>query len=372
MTRLLSVVEGILRSLLETEPRSAVLVVDPDGDLCGWSEVTTEITGVTAEQAPGNVLGWLFGADTATLLLSVAAAHGCVRRSLWLAGRQGERRRIDVAVVLVQCPGEKPDGFVVLLSPPCSQDAPRECVGVTASTTLMWAHDMNNLVTAALGAASSLVRLELPCVAPKALLEITERMQTSMHSLLKSTVDEVKTPCPLSLNETLGQVLQMLGPLLGDDLIVETHLESDLWRVRVGSLEMEHVLMNLLLNAMKASPRPGRLVIETSNLEVAYVASANQTDDAPDRRYVKCSIRDFGAGMSEKTRASLFAPSLSFKADGNVGGIGLLNCLRSLNRNGGSLSIQAQPGLGTTVEVLLPATGVGSEYPVTQLGFDGV
>jgi nitrogen-specific signal transduction histidine kinase len=372
MPRLLSVVEGILRSLLETEPRSAVLVVDPAGNLCGWSEVATEITGVTAEHAPGNVLGWLFGADTATLLLSVAAAHGCVRRSLWLAGRQGEPRPVDVAAVLVQCPGEKPDGFVVLLSPPCSRDAPRESVGETASTTLLWAHDMNNLVTAALATASSLVRLELPSAAPKALLEITERMKASMHSLLKSTVDEVKAPCPLRLNGTICQVLRMLSPLLGDDLIVETHLESDLWLVRAGSLETEHVLMNLLLNAMQASPRPGRLVVETSNLEVAYVASANQIDGASGRRYVKCSIRDFGAGMSEETRASLFAPSLSFKADGSVGRIGLLNCLRSLNRNGGSLSIHAQPGLGTTVEVLLPATGVESEYPVTQLGSDGV
>jgi len=176
-----------------------------------------------------------------------------------------------------------------------------------------------------------------------------------MHSLLKSTVDEVKTPCPLRLNETIGHVLQILGPLLADDFIVETHLESGLWLARAGSLEMEHVLMNLLLNAMKASPRPGRLVVETSNIEVDYVVSAGQVDGAPGRRYVKCLIRDFGEGMREEARTRIFEPSLSFKADGNVSGIGLLSSLRSLNRNGGSLSIDARPGLGTTVEVLLPA-----------------
>jgi len=65
MPKLLSVVEGILRDLLGGEPRAAVLVVEPSGDICGWSEVAYQMTGVTAAHAFGHDLGWLFGDDAA-------------------------------------------------------------------------------------------------------------------------------------------------------------------------------------------------------------------------------------------------------------------------------------------------------------------
>jgi signal transduction histidine kinase len=67
---------------------------------------------------------------------------------------------------------------------------------------------------------------------------------------------------------------------------------------------------------------------------------------------MEISVRDDGDGMSDETRRSLFQPFFSTRGDlGN--GLGLYISLEIIDRNGGSITVKTQSGVGTEMRLRL-------------------
>ena len=64
-------------------------------------------------------------------------------------------------------------------------------------------------------------------------------------------------------------------------------------------------------------------------------------------------IRDLGCGMDAETLRKATQPFFSAKAAGRKRGMGLAYTARFLQINGGTLDIESEPGIGTTVTILL-------------------
>jgi signal transduction histidine kinase len=95
-------------------------------------------------------------------------------------------------------------------------------------------------------------------------------------------------------------------------------------------------VLNLVLNALQATPRGGHVVVRTSG----------------DKRRFVVAVEDDGEGMSPETRDRAFAPFFTTREDGT--GLGLPLVRRIAEEHGGSVEISSTLGEGTTVTLAFP------------------
>jgi signal transduction histidine kinase len=122
---------------------------------------------------------------------------------------------------------------------------------------------------------------------------------------------------------------------------VRIEMATDLDRVppvdgQMGALR--EVVMNLILNAVDAMPRGGRLGLTTRRVDAG----------------VELQVSDTGEGMSEEVRRRIFDPFFTTRAPQRTG-LGLSVVHGVVDRHRGSVRVRSEPGGGTTVTLWLPA-----------------
>jgi signal transduction histidine kinase len=116
--------------------------------------------------------------------------------------------------------------------------------------------------------------------------------------------------------------------------------------VRGQSDQLQQVILNLLTNAIEATPSGGRIVI---------AARA-----APSGAGVQVSVADTGSGIAEAARGRIFEPFFSTKASGNGVGLGLWITAEIVREHGGHVEVESVEGRGSTFRVSLPAAEGGA------------
>jgi CheY-like chemotaxis protein len=124
-----------------------------------------------------------------------------------------------------------------------------------------------------------------------------------------------------------------------------------LWYIRVDPGEIDHALLNLVLNARDAMPSGGTVTIETAN-ETFSAKKAPADLAAGD--YVRLSVVDTGVGMTPNVRNRAVDPFFTTKLPGKGTGLGLASAYGFARQSGGCLVIASQVGKGTTVSLYLP------------------
>jgi len=207
------------------------------------------------------------------------------------------------------------------------------------------AHDFNNLLTIVLGNLE-LLDAQLSQENQRALLHraadagqmgarLTSRLLTfSRRQRLEAVV--------LNLNDLMLGIAELLKRSLGERINLTTVLAGTLWPTRADPSEVENAVLNLAINARDAMPDGGKLVIETRNVTV---------DDAGD--YVRVSVTDTGIGMSPEILEHAFEPFFTTKR-GRGTGLGLSTIFGFAQQSGGHVTIESEPGSGTTVSLFLP------------------
>ena len=219
------------------------------------------------------------------------------------------------------------------------------------------AHDLNNNLTVINGYCD-LILSRLPASDPNKdkLCEVRkagERAATLTRQLLAFSRKQVLNLQPLSLNEAVKNLDGMLRRLVREEIQLVTSLSPDLGTVMADPGQMEQVLVNLVLNAKDAIQGPGRVTIETANVNVDGAYAAGQ-GDVQLGGYVLVSVTDTGAGMDEDTRAHIFEPFFTTKEGGRGTGLGLSTVYGIVKQSGGWLRVFSEPGKGSAFEVYLP------------------
>jgi len=111
-------------------------------------------------------------------------------------------------------------------------------------------------------------------------------------------------------------------------------------RVRISAVDLTQVLVNLVNNATQAVHARGE-----PNRHVALEARTQG-------EMLELQVRDDGIGMSPEVLKKVGTPWFSTRTDGT--GLGIANCQRLIGRAGGRMRIESEPGVGTTVTILLP------------------
>jgi PAS domain S-box-containing protein len=182
-----------------------------------------------------------------------------------------------------------------------------------------------------------------------------ERATALTHQLLAFARREVVRPQVLDLNGVISDVEQLLLRSLGEHVTLETSLEDDLWPVLADPGKIEQVLVNLAVNARDAMPGGGSLTIDTQNVSADEHYAGRHPGLSPGR-FVRVRVSDSGVGMPDDVRHRAFEPFFTTKPGTEGTGLGLATVYGIISQAGGSVQIYSEPGMGTTINVLLPAT----------------
>jgi len=168
---------------------------------------------------------------------------------------------------------------------------------------------------------------------------------------------EVVCPEVVDLSAVVLGVESLLRRAVGEDVDVRTSLAPDLADVLVDPGQIEQVLVNLTVNARDAMPGGGTLSIDTDNV----VVDADHWVRRPGLTlgpHVRLRVSDTGVGMARHVVERAFEPFFTTKPSGVGTGLGLATVYGIINKAGGDAQIYSEPGIGTTISVLLPVTDV--------------
>jgi two-component system NtrC family sensor kinase len=118
--------------------------------------------------------------------------------------------------------------------------------------------------------------------------------------------------------------------------------------------QVEQVLLALVMNAIDAMPRGGNLMVRTRSL--------------PQSRQIEIQVRDDGVGIPPDLLPRLFEPFLTTKETGKGVGLGLAISKTIVERHGGVIEVESQPGRGTTFYIFLPVDAVGGQATPIEAG----
>jgi CheY-like chemotaxis protein len=174
--------------------------------------------------------------------------------------------------------------------------------------------------------------------------------------LLAFSRKAIVEPRVIDLSEAVDGAIRLLRRLVGEDVRLETSYAPNLPKVRIDPGQLEQVVMNLVVNARDAMPTGGLLQVSTAPAFVTVPAAADGGGgELPPGAYVRLSVSDSGAGMTEAVRSHIFEPFFTTKGVGKGTGLGLATVYGIVRQAGGTILVDSTPGQGSTFRVLLPA-----------------
>jgi PAS domain S-box-containing protein len=228
------------------------------------------------------------------------------------------------------------------------------------------AHDFNNLLMVIRGDSDLMLRRLAPGHPlrrnAEGIREAADQAATLTRQLLAFSRKQVMAPRLVDLNGIVASIHAMLQRLLGETINLVTITAPDLGGVKADPGQMEQMILNLCVNARDAMPDGGRLTIRTANVQLDETAAARWNDVKPGP-YVMLEVADTGIGMDAETRSHLFEPFFTTKEQGKGTGLGLSTVYGTVKQSGGHISVESEPGQGSTFTVYLPRVAATAPPP---------
>jgi signal transduction histidine kinase len=217
------------------------------------------------------------------------------------------------------------------------------------------AHDFNNLLASVtLNAVMLEIDLEFdPKLARRAgvVLQAANRGAALVAQLLAFSRKQELLPALVDINATVTAMTGIIRTSIGSTIQFELDLCPDLWLTLIDPVQIEHVILNLVINARDAMPNGGRLTVTTNNEQLPL---SDDPAALPNGDYVMVCVSDTGTGMTEEVRRNAFDPFFTTKAAGKGSGLGLSQVYGVTSQSGGSAEIESAPGQGTKIRLLFP------------------
>ena len=219
------------------------------------------------------------------------------------------------------------------------------------------AHDFNNLLTTVNGITE--LMLADASLAPEVRRDVQEvheagaRAAALTRQMLAFSRRQTLQWRVLDLNRVILDMSTLLRRMVGDSVEISLHLADGVPAVRADVTQLTQVFMNLAMNARDAMPNGGRLVIETTTLELAPEVASQLDVDPGD--VVRIDVWDNGEGMDAVTLSRAFEPFFTTKEVGQGSGLGLATAHGIIKQFGGDISVESAPGKGAHFTITLPA-----------------
>jgi signal transduction histidine kinase len=166
---------------------------------------------------------------------------------------------------------------------------------------------------------------------------------TRIDRIVRDLLNYAK-PKPPSLSDiNLPEMAQRIAAMARKSSKDEAHTiqilaSTEIPRFTGDETQLEQVLLNLLLNALNATPSGGQIRVRLSYDSETYC--------------VRLEVEDNGRGIPEEVRRRVFQPFFTTRTDGT--GLGLATCLKNVQYHGGAIELRSEAGKGTVFTVTIP------------------
>ncbi len=277
-------------------------------------------------------------------------------RRLYMTPVAGSRRAREAAVLYTIDSSEQK-----ALEAKLAQSQKMDAVGKLAGGI---AHDFNNVLTVIIGYSDLLLqkhRQNDP--AYQEIMNIkssANRAASLVGKLLAFSRQQTMQTEALLFDEVLTDLAPFLKRSIGEKIELDIPPGRDIWHIKADRTQIEHVIINLAVNARDAMPSGGKVSIRTRNVAERESLRLGRAGLAPGE-YVLIEVEDTGVGMTPEVMAKIFEPFFTTKGVGKGTGLGLATVYGIVKQTGGFIFPDSEPGKGTTFRVYLPRHHLDSE-----------
>lgn len=212
------------------------------------------------------------------------------------------------------------------------------------------AHEFNNVM---MGIQAIVEAIRRQAHDDAALIRFTDVIAASLKRGKQITTDILRfgrpaqvAPRPVAVQELMQQAADEARPMLGEKIELELSAPDAPLHVRADPAQLTQVLINLALNARDAmEPRGGTLAVEARRACEGEIPQAE--------RFVHIAVRDTGSGIAPDDLPYIFEPLFTTKQRGT--GLGLSVVFQIVAAHEGHVSVDSEPGSGTTFHLFIPA-----------------
>ncbi len=166
-----------------------------------------------------------------------------------------------------------------------------------------------------------------------------ERARVITHQLLGIVKKDNAVLSEVNVGEFIDEIIQMAGvEIKSKDIKIIKHIDDTLTSVWIDPHQVRQILINLLTNAVHATPDGGKLflALEDSDKDILFF------------------IKDTGEGIPKENLEKIFEPFFTTKSPGNGTGLGLFIIKGIIEKLGGGIDVKSKLGVGTTFCITFP------------------
>jgi PAS domain S-box-containing protein len=347
---------------------SSIVMLDTQARVCVWNQAAERLFGWSREEiSESPFLERVVPASarpTMARLLERANAGAPGEAELSLVTRQAGPIPVSVTVTRISSAAGLPTGHVFIVRDQREVKRLRESLvqseKMAAVGTLVagLSHELNNPLGIILGFAQGLMRRATLDDNSRMAVSSIERQAQRCAQLVRALLDFSRKKVPVRERVTVSALFERVGELVsgqahrGDIRFEVLPPAGPLPELEVSVQELESALLNLVANALDATPAGGRVSLG------ARVASQSGG--------VELSVSDTGEGMTEEVLQRAFDPFFTTKPVGQGTGLGLSITRNIVEAHGGAIDVKTAPGAGTTVRLWLPAAGAPPQAHATE------
>lgn len=164
----------------------------------------------------------------------------------------------------------------------------------------------------------------------------------------RQNIREKKT---LNLRPFLTEMVNLLGHILPDNILVELSAGQDEYIVQADPNCIQQVIMNLAINARDSQPNGGSLQINLDRVHTKHNPGSNRVA----KEWVRISVQDKGVGIHPDVLSQIFKPFFTTKPAGAGTGLGLTQVKRIIKQHDGYIEVQSEIDKGTNFHLYFPA-----------------
>ena len=220
------------------------------------------------------------------------------------------------------------------------------------------AHDLNNVLTPIM---MSIELLQPDCGSDPERAALLDSIRISCHrgaALVRQVLSFARgfegRRRPVSPRLLISELQGLLASTFPLNIATVVHVADDVWDVNGDPTQLQQVLLNLAVNARDAMPEGGTLTFTAGNivLDSQYVGTSRVANSG---NHVLFRVTDTGPGIPLEIRERIFDPFFTTKEPGHGTGLGLATVHAVVKSHAGSVSVECEPGQGTTFSIFLPA-----------------
>ena len=212
------------------------------------------------------------------------------------------------------------------------------------------AHELNNPLSVVLGQAALMEEIEQESPRARKIGRAAERCARIVRNFLALAREQPPARGEARINAVVQEAIELVGyELRTGNIEIQLHLARDLPVLWADAHQLHQVVVNLVVNAQHAmaqTPPPRVLTVTTEAVGGARV---------------RLAISDSGPGISPELQQRIFEPFFTTKEPGQGTGLGLSLSRGIVEGHEGTLTVESEPGHGSTFRIELPVVAPPAE-----------